>query len=64
MKAKITYTSDNYQDRSIELTTLDDLILLINNENCHVIIDNNKTASWKSDGIHELFIEVYDSYRE
>lgn len=59
MKAHISYTSDdkNERDRTEEINSIDDLVLLLEKENNGLII---KTGSDKEN----LLIEVYDDWRE
>lgn len=59
MKANITYTTlyKGCENRTIEIVTLEDLLALIAEEDCQIIIDKPYEGE-------SLKIEVYNDYRE
>lgn len=62
MKFKLHYTHNYGQYKDIEINTLEELLKLVEKEECWIIID--KKDYLRGDMKWQWTLEVYDDYRE
>ena len=63
MKFKLHYTHSYGQYKDIEINTLEELLKLVEEKNCGIIVDFKK-YHWNKDIAWQWTLEVYDDYRE
>lgn len=63
MKFKLHYTHNFGQYKDIEINTLEELLKLVKEKDCGIIVDFQK-HHWNEDIKWQWTLEVYDDYRE